>query len=434
MLELFTLIGVIIVVGFLASAVFERTRISDALLLMLLGILVGPGLHLVDEALFSSAAPFIGTIALIILLFDGGINLDFFRVLNELSSATAFTFAAFFMTVLAMGAFMAAAFGWPLAHGLLLGAVVGGTSSSIVLGIVSRMRIAESVKAVLALESALTDALSIIVAVSLLDIVAHNSVNLSVALNSFIGAFAIATFLGLVAAVAWISVLRRLAEKPYAYMLSLAAIFLLYSFVEAVRASGAIAVLVFALAVGNASNIAERFKIPLDFKLDDTFRAFQTEITFFVRTFFFVYLGTLFNVFSLPSAAWVIAFVALAAVLAARYIGVELAVRLDRRLLQYKLVLTTMLPRGLAAAVLASYPATQGIQIPYFAEAVLLIIVATNLIATIGVYASPRPPEPQNQPQPAGVQPASPAPGSPEGRRPQPGQQGRYSKQRPRIV
>lgn len=386
MLELFTLIGIIIVVGFLASAVFERTRISDALLLMLLGILVGPVMHLVDEKLFSSAAPFIGTIALIILLFDGGINLDFFRVVNELSNATIFTFATFFATVLAMGAFMAAAFNWPLVHGLLLGAAVGGSSSSIVIGIVSRLRVEESVKAILTLESAITDALSIIVAVSILDVVSHNAVDLSTSLNALLGAFTIAALFGLVGAAAWVYVLRRLSEKPYAYMLSLAAIFLLYSAVEAVRGSGAIAVLVFGLGVGNARNVAERFSLPLDFNLGATFKAFQTEISFFVRTFFFVYLGTLFNVFLLPQAAAVIAGVALAAIIIARYIGVELAGSLEPPLSRHSLLLNAMMPRGLATAVLASYPAAKGVQVPYFAETILLVIVATNLIATAGVY------------------------------------------------
>ncbi|MFH1199686.1 MAG: cation:proton antiporter [Candidatus Micrarchaeota archaeon] len=425
MLELFTLIGVIIVVGFLASAIFERTRIPDALLLMLLGVIVGPVFHWVDLALFSSAAPFVGTIALIILLFDGGLNLDFFRVVKEFSSATIFTFAGFIITVLAMGAFMAGAFGWPLAHGFLLGAVLGGTSSSIVIGIVSRLRASESAKAVLTLESALTDALCIIAAVSILGIIAHNSVDVPGAVNSLLGAFAIAALAGIAASIAWVYVLRRMASKPYAYMLSLAAIFLLYSFVEAVKASGAIAVLVFGLGVGNARNIAERFALPLEFRLDDTFKAFQTEISFFVRTFFFVYLGTLFNVFALPQEAFVVAGVAMAAILVSRYIGVGLAAHLDPGLKKSKVLMLSMMPRGLAAAVLASYPATEGVIIPFFTQAVLLAIIATNVLTTVGVFVSERS-------APASLPPAEPKPEQPA--QPQP----RYSKaptqEKPRII
>ncbi|MBU1197999.1 cation:proton antiporter [Candidatus Micrarchaeota archaeon] len=388
MLEQFMLIGVIILVGFFASILFERTGISDVLILMFIGIVIGPGLNLVDLALFSSAVPFVGTIALIILLFDGGINLNFFRVLNELSDATLFTFIAFIFTIFTVGIAMTVAFGWPFSYGLLFGAVIGGTSSSIVLTVISRVKTSESVKTLLTLESALTDALCIVVSVTLVGLIVNSAVNLSSAGNALLGAFSIAAMVGLIVGMIWVGILRNFYQKPYGYLLSLAIVFLLYSLVEAVQASGAIAVLVFGLVIGNAQAVAKRMQMDANFHIDKTFREFQLEITFFVRTFFFVYLGTLFNLFSLDTAVILIAVVSLVGIIVARYIGVEIISRMNPQLQDHKVLLTTMMPRGLAAAVLASYPLTFGLDIQHFAQSALLIILITNVIATAGIFAA----------------------------------------------
>lgn len=45
-----------------------------------------------------------------------------------------------------------------------------------------------------------------------------------------------------------------------------------------------------------------------------------------------------------------------------------------------------MMPRGLAAAVLASMPLAEGIKIQYFPEIVFSIIILTNLTTTFGVF------------------------------------------------
>jgi hypothetical protein len=45
-----------------------------------------------------------------------------------------------------------------------------------------------------------------------------------------------------------------------------------------------------------------------------------------------------------------------------------------------------MMPRGLAAAVLATMPLTAVIKLPYFAEIVFSIIILTNLATTFGVF------------------------------------------------
>src|SRR3989338_4778418 len=101
----FLLIGATIFLGFLGSVFFERTKISELLILVALGVLIGPILGLVDQTLFTSLIPFFAALALLILIFDGGLNLNFYKVAYELPKAFVFTFVTFLLSVIIIGIF-----------------------------------------------------------------------------------------------------------------------------------------------------------------------------------------------------------------------------------------------------------------------------------------------------------------------------------------
>jgi len=59
--------------------------------------------------------------------------------------------------------------------------------------------------------------------------------------------------------------------------------------VEWIKESGAIAVLAFGLILGNGAEISRMFRVEEVLEIDKLIKEFETGITFFVRTFFFVY-------------------------------------------------------------------------------------------------------------------------------------------------
>jgi len=402
--------GAIIVIGFFSMMFFERTKIPDVLFLMLLGVLLGPIFGIIDTSgtsMILKLAPFVGTLALIILLFDGGISLNIFKVVKELGKATSYTLLVFIVTVAAVGFAMKLLFGWQLAEGLLLGAVIGGASSAIVIPILSGISVRDETKTLLTLESAMTDALSIILAFLLIEIIVSNSVNLSQVGSQIASAFSIAFFMAILLAVVWIVLLQKLYGKPFGYLLTIAILFILYSIVESLGGNGAIAVLVFGILLSSMQELTKFLKIPGDFGLEDKLREFQIEVSFFVRTFFFVYMGL---IISLPNVNLPVIFasaVLLVIMLASRFVGIRL---LNRNFpdKHQNLLIISMLPRGLASAVLAFLPMQFGIGLPYFTELVFLSMVLTNLAATAGVYfygtsqpsARPRVVEPTGQKYP----------------------------------
>jgi cell volume regulation protein A len=73
---LFLIIGGIIFLGWLAEMIFSKTGIPDVLLLILVGVLIGAGLHLVAPDAFASVAPYFITFALIFMAFNGALSFD----------------------------------------------------------------------------------------------------------------------------------------------------------------------------------------------------------------------------------------------------------------------------------------------------------------------------------------------------------------------
>ncbi|MBU4077462.1 MAG: cation:proton antiporter, partial [Euryarchaeota archaeon] len=151
-----------------------------------------------------------------------------------------------------------------------------------------------------------------------------------------------------------------------------------------------IAVLVFALLLGNFGELSKRLGVQGEFALDPTLRAFQVEVSFFVRTFFFIFTGLMFNLESMRSTALTMALAVFGIILLTRIIGVKLLVFRDRNMAHSEKAMISMMPRGLAAAVLASMPLAAGINIPYFVEIVFSTIILTNMATAFGIFAVER--------------------------------------------
>lgn len=386
-IELFLLIGLIIFLGFFSLVFFNRTKIPDVLILLFFGMLLGPILRVVDPTPFAAFAPLVGSLALIIILFDSGLDLNLFKVLTSLWKAALFSVLVFTLSSFGVAMLLHYAFAWSLMHSLLLGVVVSGTSSATILSIVSRLNVSEETRILLGLESVVNDVLTIVSALTIIQVIQMNAVDFSVAAHAVVGAFSIAAVVGFVAGLFWIIALRKFYGKSFGYVVTLATLFIVYAFVEALKGSGALSALVFGLILGNSVEIARGLRMQGEFEVDKSIKMVQTEITFFVRTFFFVFIGVIFNFAALKHEIVFIAALLTLVLLAARVFSTKLLSVFDSSIKKYELVIATILPRGLAAAVLAFLPLSYGIKLQFFTEIVFIIILSTNVIATIGAFA-----------------------------------------------
>jgi len=393
MIEFFLVIGLTLFMGFAATVIFDRTKISQVLILMLFGFILGPATGIIDsgeESIIISISQFMGTLALIVLLFDGGMMLDIFSVVKAIPKSTFFTFITFIITLILITLFAMFGLGWPMLHGLLLGAVVGGISSAIVIAMVDKAGVTEESKALLTIESSITDALCIIGAMVVIEVIVSSSIGIGEIGHMLLGSFLIAAFVGVLCAVIWIALSNKFGIEQYAYMLTLAMVFIVYAVAQGVDSNGGFAVFIFGLVLGNARVIAKKLKLNTDSLVSPIVRIFQEEVTFFVRTFFFVYMGLLLAPSYFTVSAVLIAVAVTVLIVLARMIGEKLSLGKDPAYAKDKPIITYMVPRGLAAAVLATLPIIYltpiGIEIPEFQPIVFGIIVLTNVVATGGIF------------------------------------------------
>jgi len=71
--------------------------------------------------------------------------------------------------------------------------------------------------------------------------------------------------------------------------------------------------------------------------------------------------------------------------LAARFFSTQVLLLLDKKYRKETFLITTMLPRGFTATVVAFLPLEAGIEIPGLTEIVLLMLLISTIIAIIGV-------------------------------------------------
>jgi len=297
----FALAGIILILGFIGNYLFKRISVPDILILIFLGYLIGPVLKILDPVNLAPVLPIFTSLALLLILFDGGLNLNLNKVIEESPRAIVLAIISFILSIMAVALFTVYVFNWNIITGIVLGAVLGGTSSSIVIPLVSRAVVSPKIKTLLSLESALTDALVVVASLALLPLLTAVAVPglYAATAQSVTGAFSIGAFIGLLVGVLWLRVLHHVQGEDYDDVLTLAFLFLMYAVVESLGGNGAIFALVFGLVLGNGYIVSKMMRMREGSTAGYVMKKFQAQLSFLVRTFFFVYIGLIFSVTSI---------------------------------------------------------------------------------------------------------------------------------------
>ena len=161
-------LAILFFVGHALSWFFMKTKIPDLLLLIILGFVVGPSvMGVIQPEHLGKVGPILSTVALIVILYEGGLHLSTKDLLQSSSSALILSLLSF-GSITAVTAFVLKFF-LPFNLALLTGVGIGSTSSAIVIPMVKFLSINKNTKTVLSLESAFTDVLTIIIFLSVLN-------------------------------------------------------------------------------------------------------------------------------------------------------------------------------------------------------------------------------------------------------------------------
>jgi cell volume regulation protein A len=400
-----TLTAALLLLGAFGEFVFARTGVPDVVWLVASGILAGPVLHIVSPTLLTPGIPFFGAIALTVILSNGAFRLRLAEVAAAAPRGISLGVVGFAFSVVAIFVFLwlATLSGFvrevPALLWLMTGAIVGGTSSVIVMPTVSKGSVPARVARVVEVESAATDALSIVVAMVIIDLQVSGVVDLSRPFVTLARGLGVGVALGVIAAALLIPLIPPLRDKAHGYTVFLGSMLALYATAESLGGSGALAVLTGALLVGNAESIVPRLipgARPQAFVPSQTTLVMQDQMSFLIKSFFFFLIGLMF-----PTNPRQIALAVVAALflLLFRIPAVLLATKGMAPSRKEFWLLSVAMPRGLAAGVLATLPLQRGIEgVENLAPAIFALIVVSVLFFAAGISIVSRLPDDHEQP------------------------------------
>ena len=391
--------AIILVIGIIADEIHSRFGIPDILIMIFLGSLFGPILKIIPRDPLMTIAPYLAAVTLAIVLFEGGINFPAQKGLTDAFRALLYAFIGVSLSMVIAIPLLSATYSWSPLIGALSGAIVGGTSSAVVLSLMPRMNITQAAKNVLSLESIFTDAIVIVIAMLIMRLVILPSQTITVETVSreIVGCIMISLLLGFLLAVTLSKIIATFQTKIYGDIFLLAIVILVYGITEQVGGSGALTVFAFALTIANIRHLIPRMRVEapsLAERIKDKIpsfkpysRRFYTQLAFLMRTYFFAFLGM---IFSIPSIQELLASLALTGCLIfMRYLATLIITYRSKIPPRDRIYMTFICGRGLAAAVLSSLLLAYGIVAsPIIQDLVTQVIIYTTIISAISSYLS----------------------------------------------
>lgn len=387
-------IGIILFLGYIAEFIFKKTNIPDVLILIIIGFVIGPYvLNYFDAGSIESYAPVFTTFTLLFLLFEGGLNLSIKSIVEGAVKTFNLTIVNFLVSALTIGLLMLIA-GFNIWLSLLTGFILGGVSSAFVIPIVRQLKLKEGTTSVLTLESALTDVFCIVFAFAVMEIITSNSIDFLASLKTLLFLFIIAGVIGFVAGLVWILLVTEVFKKNTPVMLTIAYVILIYVASELLGGNGAIATLFVGVTLKNSKSITKRIlqifhhndseadEIQGVIAVKQAESAFYQQISFFLKTFFFVYIGLLFNIDNIPALAI--------------GLGIAVAILYIRKIAQFffteypvydQQVAQAIFARGLAAAAIVQLVIINNIDRGQEIAAITYnVIIFTIILSSITIF------------------------------------------------
>lgn len=298
--EILILLSGIIFLGFIGEIAFRKKRIPDMLLLLLIGIIIHYSgiIPLKYILILREFVGLFGTIALILIVFGGLLKIDFLKSEKTISKGVTIAVIDVLFVIGALTPFLYYIFHIPLLESLLLSAVLSETSVTFITPLIDKIRVEDRIKNIVKIETIINSVLNIIAVLLIIDIINNNTTIVGIASYLF-ASVSEGIVLGGVVGLLWLITLKQ-AITPHYYMVTAAILFLLWGISDYLNASPILSIFTFALIISNSGQISKLIKIAGSVDAEKL-TMFNDEISFFVLTFFYVYIGTFVNIFDITS-------------------------------------------------------------------------------------------------------------------------------------
>jgi cell volume regulation protein A len=254
--DVIEVLAIILAAGLVADVVAGLVRLPRMVVLLGVGILLGPhALDLVDVPLDSIGAQLLFSLGVSFILFYGGLEITF-DVLSRVGVGLALlAVPGVLITALVVGVAAAWLFGIPFEAGFLIGAVLAPLDPAILIPLFERLRVRPKLVQSIVAESALNDATGAVLALSIAGFILAGDESLSEPVVDFVVELGIAIGLGILFGLLLAIVLsdRRVGVWRESSPIALAALVAAgYVSIESAGGSGYMGAFVAGVIAGNA--------------------------------------------------------------------------------------------------------------------------------------------------------------------------------------
>jgi potassium/hydrogen antiporter len=251
--------GGLLATGVLASAVAARVRLPALLLFLGLGMAVGSdGLDWIDFANYS-LAHLVGTVALLLILFEGGLATGFRALRPVLGPSVSLAAIGTVGTAVIAGLSASWLFHFSIAEGLLLGAILSPTDGAAVFALLRGVRLPRQLSLTLEGEAGFNDPVAVMLVLVMVEVIRVPGYGPIDAIWFLVKQLVVGGGIGLLVGALATTALKRLESAPSGLSLvaSFATAAIAYGAAASLDGSGFLAVYLAGLAVGDA-NVASR--------------------------------------------------------------------------------------------------------------------------------------------------------------------------------
>jgi len=256
------LAAILILFGVLSSKLSARLGLPVLVLFLLVGMLAGDGGVGGIEFDNPVAAHALGTLALALILFDGGLHTPLGSIRQVWKPASVLATVGVLVTALITGLSAAFILDLPILEGMLIGAIVGSTDAAAVFSLLRNagVHIKPRLKAILEIESASNDPMAIFLTVGLLEVLVNGMKLGGGMLQLFVMQMGLGAVVGL--GIGWLAVIavnriKLMASGLYPIMVGVFGM-LAFGVAANLGGSGFLAIFIAGVVIGNNRLVFQR--------------------------------------------------------------------------------------------------------------------------------------------------------------------------------
>ncbi|MCW4052925.1 MAG: cation:proton antiporter [Candidatus Bathyarchaeota archaeon] len=293
--------AIILALSFLGDLLSRKVMLPSVILLIILGLICGPlfgPLFGLDRSSLVDVLPLLASLTLIFVAFDAGAHMNVREVMVQSYRALVLSILGFILSTITIGIFLHFAFSLRWAYSFLLSSAWGGVNTATVVAVSRHLSISGKTLTTLTISSLIDDIVVLVTALTILGYMTVGATGFYDISLTLIRNICVSVFVGVIVGIAWLNILHLSRRGEFTFTFTLAAVFLLYSGTEMLGGTGAIAVFLFGLILGNSESLCKSLKMRVDIdqlsRLKKSIVKFHSELTFILVSFFFTFIGLIY--------------------------------------------------------------------------------------------------------------------------------------------